>query len=178
VSSEADADAVRVGFYGKLPSRGDFLRVGLSRMFCTAWDGWLQEVMPPSREAFDVALRSAPAWHFAFGAGACGPHAACGLLLPSADRVGRVFPLLIAAEAARSSDAFLDAAEQIGIAAINGSLSPEALAQQLGKAARPLPPCASGGVARWWRRAGSGPARELLCDGLPDAGTFLDMLGA
>jgi type VI secretion system protein ImpM len=176
VSAEVDADAVRVGFFGKLPSRGDFVRAGLSRVLITAWDGWLQEVMQTSHEAFVAARRGAPVWRFAFGAGVCGPRTACGLLLPSADRVGRVFPLLIAAEAAQPTDAFLDAAEQIGIAAINDALPPEALAQQLGDAPRPLPASASGRVTRWWREAGAGRAGELLCDGLPDADTFLHML--
>ena len=33
---------VRVGFYGKLPSRGDFLRESLPRDFVEAWDAWWQ----------------------------------------------------------------------------------------------------------------------------------------
>jgi type VI secretion system protein ImpM len=171
------SDAVRIGFFGKLPSRGDFVRVGLSRALASAWDGWLQAVIPKSPEHVAV-LRNAPAWRFSLGAGVCGPHAACGVLLPSADRVGRVFPLLIAAEAATASDLFLDAAEQIGFEAIRQAMSPELLARQLMDAPRPLAAFDAGCAARWWRRIGAGRVCELIGDALPDAATFLRMLSA
>lgn len=176
MSGEADADAVRIGFFGKLPSRGDFVRIGLSRALATAWDGWLQEVIPASGDAFDAALRSAPVWRFAFGAGICGPRAACGLFLPSADRVGRIFPLLIAAESAMATDAFLDAAERIGLAAIREAMPPEMLALHLSNAPRPLPASDAAGVTRWWRSAATAGVCEFLGDALPDAATFLRML--
>jgi type VI secretion system protein ImpM len=176
MSSESDVDTMRIGFFGKLPSRGDFVRAGLSRAIVTAWDGWLQDVMPMSHEALDAALGSAPAWRFDFGAGVCGPHAACGLFLPSADRVGRSFPLLIAAESAMATDAFLDAAEHIGLEAIRDAMPPEMLALHLSNAPRPLPASAAGGATRWWRRVGVAEVYELIGDALPDAATFLRML--
>ena len=91
-----------VGFYGKLPSHGDFLRRRVSDSFVTAWDEWLQESMSCSRERLadrwlDVYLTS-PAWRFACGPGACGPATVVGVLVPSVDRVGRYFPLAVAAE--------------------------------------------------------------------------------
>lgn len=168
-------DAVRIGFFGKLPSRGDFVRVGLSRALASAWDGWLQGVMPKSHEG-DAMLRRAPVWRFAVGAGVCGPCAACGVLLPSIDRVGRTFPLLIAAEAATPTDAFLDAAEQIGCDAIVQATSPELLARQLLDAPRPAPASHPHCSARWWRRIDTGSDCELRSDTLPDAATFLRML--
>jgi type VI secretion system protein ImpM len=173
----AASDPVRIGFFGKLPSRGDFVRVGLSRALASAWDGWLQGVIPQSPDRAAL-LHNAPAWRFSLGAGVCGPHAACGVLLPSADRVGRIFPLLIAAESATANDAFLDAAEQIGSAAILQAMSPEQLARQLMDAPRPLPAFDASRAARWWRRIGAASVGELIGDALPDAATFLRMLSA
>ncbi len=169
------SDPVRIGFFGKLPSRGDFVRVGLSRALASAWDGWFQGVIPKSHEG-EAAMRSAPVWRFGIGAGVCGPCAACGVLLPSIDRVGRAFPLLVAAEAATETEAFLDAAEEIGADAIRRAMAPELLARQLMDAPRPLPASNAGYGARWWRRIGAGSLCLLIGDTLPDAPTFLRML--
>ena len=64
---------VEVGFYGKLPSHGDFLRRRVSDAFVGGWDAWLQECLAASRAALgerwlDVYLTS-PAWRFVCAAG-------------------------------------------------------------------------------------------------------------
>jgi type VI secretion system protein ImpM len=119
---------VDVGYYGKLPSHGDFLRRRVSDRFVSAWDGWLQACLAASRAALgerwlDVYLTS-PAWRFACGAGACGPRPVIGVMVPSVDRVGRYFPLAIIAElpedaalirAAADGEQFLDGAERLAI---------------------------------------------------------------
>jgi type VI secretion system protein ImpM len=176
VIGERDVAPVRIGFFGKLPSRGDFVRFGLSRALTAAWDAWLQEVMLASHEAIDSVLGGAPIWRFDLGAGVCGPRHACGLLLPSSDSVGRMFPLMIAAEAAVPTDAFLDAAERIGLEAIHSTMPPEMVARSLNGAPRPSPACDASRATRWWRREGTPGACELIGDGLPDAATFLRML--
>ena len=101
---------MEVGFFGKLPSHGDFLRRRASDAFVDAWDAWLRECLAASREALgerwlDVYLTS-PAWRFVCAAGTCGPAPVIGLMVPSVDRVGRYFPLTLVAEAAprRQSD--------------------------------------------------------------------------
>jgi type VI secretion system protein ImpM len=43
--------ALEAGFYGKLPSHGDFLRRRVSDAFLGVWDGWLQRCMAASRSA-------------------------------------------------------------------------------------------------------------------------------
>jgi type VI secretion system protein ImpM len=88
-----------IGFYGKLPSHGDFLRRRVADAFVGVWDGWLQECIAASRSALgerwlDVYLTS-PAWRFACAPGACGPAPVAGVMVPSVDRVGRYFPLTI-----------------------------------------------------------------------------------
>ncbi len=119
---------MRVGFYGKLPSHGDFLRRRVSDGFVDAWDGWLRECLAASRSELgarwlDVYLTS-PAWRFVCAGGACGPAPVVGLLVPSVDRVGRYFPLTLVAElpepaslvsAAAASARFFDRAERLVI---------------------------------------------------------------
>ena len=93
---------MQVGFYGKLPSHGDFVRRRISDAFVDAWDGWLRQCLPASRTTFgsrwlEIYLTS-PAWRFACAAGACGPAPVIGLMAPSVDQVGRYFPLTIVTE--------------------------------------------------------------------------------
>ena len=61
--------AIEVGFYGKLPSHGDFLRRRVSDGFVGVWDAWLQESLATSRAVLadawlDVYLTS-PVWRAA-----------------------------------------------------------------------------------------------------------------
>ncbi len=91
-----------VGFYGKLPTHGDFLRRRVSDDFVNAWDVWLQTCIVASRDALadrwlDVYLTS-PVWRFVCAAGACGARPVAGIIAPSVDRVGRYFPLTVVAE--------------------------------------------------------------------------------
>ena len=124
--SAAGRDTVEVGFYGKLPSHGDFLRRRVPDAFVERWDAWLQQSMSESRSTLgerwlEVYLTS-PVWRFVFAAGACGPVPVLGLMAPSVDRVGRHFPLTIIAElppdvdcaaAATQSSAFFESAERL-----------------------------------------------------------------
>jgi type VI secretion system protein ImpM len=89
------------GYFGKIPSRGDFLSFGLPREFLDPWDDWVQTALEQSRERFsdqwlDFYLTS-PLWCFSIGAGICGGQSWTGMLMPSVDGVGRYFPLTIAA---------------------------------------------------------------------------------
>src|SRR5580765_2195673 len=93
--------SIDVGFYGKLPSHGDFLRRRVSDAFVSVWDAWLQACVAASRDALadrwlDIYLTS-PAWRFVCAAGACGPSPVAGVMVPSVDRVGRYFPLTLVA---------------------------------------------------------------------------------
>jgi len=91
------------GFYGKLPSHGDFLQRGVSDEFVNHWDAWLQEGMARSRSELGEAawlevFLTSPLWRFALASGVVGGPVWAGILLPSVDRVGRYFPLTIVAE--------------------------------------------------------------------------------
>jgi type VI secretion system protein ImpM len=117
---------LELGFYGKLPGHGDFLRRRVSDAFVASWDGWLQECVASSHAALgdrwlDAYLTS-PAWRFSCAAGACGPAPVMGVMVPSVDRVGRYFPLALVAElpkaaslvaVATGSNAFFEEAERL-----------------------------------------------------------------
>lgn len=98
------------GWWGKLPSRGDFVGRGLPRRGQQAWDGWLQHGLAAAQqqlgaEALRERLLSMPPWHFAVLPRGGRSALWCGVILPSQDRVGRAFPLLLAE--AYATDAML-----------------------------------------------------------------------
>src|SRR5215207_3788696 len=118
---------MEVGFYGTLPSHGDFVRRRVSEGFVDAWDGWLRQCLPASRTTFgsrwlELYLTS-PAWRFVCAAGACGPAPVIGVMAPSVDHVGRYFPITLVAElapdislmAAAGWERFFDSAERLVI---------------------------------------------------------------
>lgn len=93
------------GFYGKLPSHGDFLSRRLPRQFIEPWDQWLQGGLAASREQLGKAWLNtflvSPIWEFALAPGLCGDDAWAGVMMPSVDKVGRYFPLTLVAKVDR-----------------------------------------------------------------------------
>jgi type VI secretion system protein ImpM len=91
-----------VGFFGKLPSNGDFLQRRVPQAFLDVWDPWLQECVHASRESLQEAWLPAyltsPVWRFVLPEAICGSGAYAGILAPSVDRVGRYFPMTIVAQ--------------------------------------------------------------------------------
>jgi type VI secretion system protein ImpM len=91
-----------VGFFGKLPSHGDFLERQTPGVFRDVWDSWLAGCIEISRRSLgerwlDCYLTS-PFWRFYLSDGVAGSAAYGGVLLPSVDRVGRYFPLTVMVE--------------------------------------------------------------------------------
>ena len=88
------------GFFGKIPALGDFVRGGnISRQFVNAWDMFLQNGFLASRDALAEDWRdiyqTAPIWRFGLGAGIIDGGPFTGVMMPSQDAVGRLFPLTI-----------------------------------------------------------------------------------
>ena len=96
--------AARLGYFGKLPGHGDFVRAGLSEESVAAWDGWVRAGMIESRamlgEGWLAAFLEAPVWAFGIAPGLCGGAGLAGVMAPSVDAAGRYFPLMIAAAVA------------------------------------------------------------------------------
>jgi type VI secretion system protein ImpM len=185
-----------IGFHGKIPARGDFVQAGLPREFTDPWDHWMQRMVAASRtvlgEAWLPAWLEAAVWRFVLSSGICGPGAVIGLWMPSVDRVGRYFPLTLAAVARdadtrgllREAGGFLAAAESAGRDVLENDLPPEELAALLAVAAS-VPPGSAGidavvipadGGLWWTEGAPLVSARAFANGGLPDENTFSAML--
>lgn len=88
-----------IGFFGKLPSHGDFIERRIGAAFREAWDEWLQRCIAESQRSLggrwlDYYLES-PMWRFFLSDGVAGAGAHAGVLVPSVDRVGRYFPFTV-----------------------------------------------------------------------------------
>ena len=139
------------GLYGKLPARGDFVSRRLDAGFIEAWDGWLQRAVSASREALGErwleSFLSAPVWRFLVPAGMYSKTGWVGLMVPSVDRVGRYFPLTVAAPVLEDSIdvpatlakalGWLDSVEVLALEALAPELDFEALDRRLAALAPP-----------------------------------------
>jgi len=211
-ASEAGSSLARAGagcgFYGKVPSAGDFVARRLPWAFIAPWDDWLQRGLQVARTALGAhwpgRYLRAPIWRFQLGPGICGPQAWRGLLLPSGDRVGRHFPLTLAfadpcaaaaaAAAAAPSLAALSAddpawrvLEDAALAALAPTLSIEAIDGAL--RALPIPAFAAAAHARraqpqppsvclYAPAAGGTSGRALSLPTLPPPAAFVGLLAA
>jgi type VI secretion system protein ImpM len=131
------------GWYGKMPSLGDFSQRGLPTSFVSQWDHWLAQCMLASRTALGDAwletYLTSPIWRFYLLSGVIGEPIWAGILMPSVDRVGRYFPLTLAAAIPaigvdlrfeHAANWFADL-EQQAIATLEQGLNPDELASRL-----------------------------------------------
>ncbi|MER9326546.1 type VI secretion system-associated protein TagF [Mesorhizobium sp. M0488] len=138
------ADMNVPGFYGKMPATGDFVARRLPGDFVRSWDRWLaQHLVPLIGSEFwpsTTALR--------FLAGPASFGASAGIIVQSADRVGRQFPLTVVAQLAEApvrltkAEAWFSNIEEAAIAAQHGELTPDELDAALG--ALPVPTVEAG----------------------------------
>ncbi|MGQ9366172.1 type VI secretion system-associated protein TagF [Azospirillum sp. ST 5-10] len=156
----ADEGTAPLGLCGKLPDQGDFVRYGLDGAFCRPWEAWVARWLGAARDArgerFDDLWLMAPSWRFAVAAGVAGPAAMAGVLVASRDRIGRPFPLTVAAPLSAGADLSavpaawegrLAAAEALAAAALAGKLASDALVEAVAALAAPplpAPPAAAG----------------------------------
>jgi type VI secretion system protein ImpM len=181
------------GLFGKLPARGDFVRVNLPRDFTDAWDAWWQRSLLVLRERPEQEWRAAwleaPVWRFVLPPGMYGRGGVLGLWLPSVDKAGRYSPLTIAAVASTdwapyvpTMTSFLSDCEQAGRDALEFDLSPAELQERIdaGLFADDAPadaPQAVPGQATWWTDGGPrvGP-RQGTGPGLPEGRDFASLI--
>ncbi|UCI32169.1 type VI secretion system-associated protein TagF [Mesorhizobium sp. B4-1-4] len=117
------------GFYGKMPATGDFVTRRLPGDFVRTWDRWLAQHIVPLFEL--EAWPQSMALRFLAGPTTFG--ASAGIVLRSADRVGRRFPLSIVAQLAGTplqlayADTWFDSIEDAAFAAQRGEMTPDEL---------------------------------------------------
>ncbi len=85
-------------WYGKLPSAGDFISRRMPYGLQQFWDAWLAAGMESLKERNPVSgwavWGTMPKWAFLLPCQTGVPIAQLGVLAPSCDRVGRVFPFI------------------------------------------------------------------------------------
>ncbi len=190
------------GFYGKLPSQGDFVTRRLPWEFTSAWDDWLQQGMHASHAALGdrwLALYlSAPIWRFQLAPGVCGPLGWRGVFFASVDRVGRYFPLTLAfmsapdAAGARARQGVAPslavdepgwfAAEEAALAGLDPALPIDDFERALQALVEPAAQVADPGadaaasVHFFCGATEDAAARRLAFAGLPDPKVFVDLI--
>lgn len=135
---------VRLGYFGKVPSTGDFVARNIDRGIRDKLDGWLQASIEESRRALGDAwmhsFLTAPVWRFLATQPSDG-RAALGVMIPSVDKVGRYFPFLIVAELAPLDmrqesllhiDQIVDLMEPLALSALDDDFDLDYLGYQLG----------------------------------------------
>lgn len=166
----ASAPGLVPGWYGKIPSLGDFASRRLSQQFVSIWDDWLQHAMTASRAALGQgwldAYMNSPIWRFALLPGVIGDTPWGGIMMPSVDKVGRPFPLTIAVAipaVAGSMGALMRARdwygdlEEIALATLNIDFPVQQFEAQLASVPFPDGDLASGSdervnaLAAWWQ---------------------------
>ncbi|NJM84413.1 MAG: type VI secretion system-associated protein TagF, partial [Tabrizicola sp.] len=123
------------GFFGKLPTTGDFVSRGLPAAFVGKWDRWITRhvaPIPPER------LPGSGLRFMLSSGGRC----VAGMILPGSDSQNRRFPLtvlqILLHEPPRDEiDRWCDSALPVAQAALHGDLDADELAQALDALIRP-----------------------------------------
>lgn len=141
------------GFFGKLPSAGDFVQRRLPASFVDAWDQHFEGAVAQSRAVmvgdWHEAYQASPVWRFLLSPRVCGDAAWLGVMGPGTDRVGRCFPMVIAnalpadshscRQALLHGDHWCDAAERIhDTTQSDGAVSVEAFDELVASLPDPL----------------------------------------
>lgn len=88
-----------IGYFGKIPSKGDFITCSLSMDFTEPWDVWLRGVLAHTKSVLSDSWMelylTSPVYHFSLSSGVCGNSTWLGVFMPSVDSVGRYFPMTI-----------------------------------------------------------------------------------
>jgi type VI secretion system protein ImpM len=182
------------GWYGKLPSLGDFASRRLPPLFIEPWDRWLANSLALWREREEAwldAYLAAPPLRFALGAGLPFEQSPgyTGVLMPSVDRVGRYFPLTVvrprAADEMQCPAAWLAELESVAVTALNDDWDAERLDEELGRLDAGAPTLAmeqpssswpARGHSLWWCDRGGELSTPMVAAGLPGSVMLVELL--
>jgi type VI secretion system protein ImpM len=132
------------GWYGKLPSLGDFASRRLPDEFIHTWDEWLQLGLAQLQSSDHADGRDVALHRFWVAPRLLSDASWAGVLAPSVDRVGRRFPLTIAAPlapqplslaAALAAPAWYAAIEGVARRCVEAKLPVAQLERELAEAA-------------------------------------------
>ncbi|NSX53726.1 type VI secretion system-associated protein TagF [Parasulfitobacter algicola] len=185
------------GYFGKIPTHGDFVSNYMDRSFITRLDDWLQACIRESQSQLEDGWLDAylvsPVWRIAFPAKVWGPLPVLAVMMPSVDRVGRYFPLVltttlpqpkITAKRLRSADYWFNQAERLVLSTLEQDFSLpafDAAAQQLSPPStykiiddQPYEPGEDPLSVSWWTK--DTIRRPIITPGLPKPEEFKKFL--
>ena len=88
-----------IGWFGKLPSTGDFAGRGMPRALQEVVHDWISSGMAAlaclHQEDWQDGYLVSPVWHFAVNSGIWDYPALVGCVAPSVDKIGRYSPLMV-----------------------------------------------------------------------------------
>lgn len=93
------ATNTELGWYGKLPTAGDFVHRRMPEPRLAQWSNWFKSgvaLWQQQHNGCSEAFARAPIWNFALPATLGVQQVQIGCLMPSRDRVGRIWPLMAA----------------------------------------------------------------------------------
>ncbi|MEZ2223290.1 type VI secretion system-associated protein TagF [Rhizobium sp. RCC_161_2] len=199
-ASPGEPDAI--GFFGKLPTHGDFVSTALGRRLQSELDQWIQSGLgamePTLGQDWRRLFHASPPWRFIVAGGVWSPAAIAGVLLPSKDRVGRSFPLVIAAQLHRftghlrdicEDDVWFTAAEALAETSTKADFDMPRFIEGIKRLRLPFAnarmrdeiPAPSAGApgSLWWRMTlGSRHGKGFKTAGPPTAQDFLKLVAA
>ena len=172
------------GFYGKIPSVGDFVSRDIPRHYLQHIDDWFSEGMAALSAESQNWLGSyltAPVWSFVVCPGVWGEEYLYGAVMPSVDSVGRYFPFISLTRNASFSSIdhelinYLPSLADELPAVLQGDLLPEEVCDFLAQHVRPdvsntalsnLNELTEAGKSYWWCAIQySAPYQPVVHDG-------------
>lgn len=106
------SEIIKTGYFGKVPTHGDFVSYGLPTRFIQPWDAWLQQAILSGRqqlgdkEWLNYYLTS-PLYRFVLTPGICGNDSWSGIIMPSVDQVGRYYPMTLSSKNTGDNNPFV-----------------------------------------------------------------------
>ena len=194
---KAAVESDRIGFFGKIQSHGDFISEGMDRDLIGALDGWVQAGMHACADVFasrwNSVFSASPPLRFITERGIWGRNAYAGVLLPSRDRVGRKYPLVVLAQLTEFNqhprtlyldDTWFMAAEAVAETSMRSDFDMQRFTTSVKRLRMPKPKgededvqfsARSGGpISLWWYiDADTRRARGMKFEGKPAATDFV-----
>jgi type VI secretion system protein ImpM len=186
----------RPGWFGKIPSLGDFATRRLPATFIEPWYEWLSAELSEARlvlgDTWPAIYEQAPISCFSLGSGTVDASAWHGILVPSFDRVGRQFPLTIAQDRPSHEPATMPRQWWAALVASGRRALERACGADGVEAAlevftvvpeaphlEPAPAAFEEGTSTWWAWS-EDTSHPVACiiRGLPRAACFRKLLGA
>lgn len=181
---------LETGFFGKVPSQGDFVAAHFDRPLRELLDSWLQRSLEHQQHERGDSLKEAfarmPLWRFVMGPESGSRSAVIGVMAPSSDRVGRSFPFFLVARLANyraptralcAQRQWFEAAERL----LHEAVAPSGDLRLLDQQIQLLPPLEEGSYrdlplehdrSFWWTESRRNESRRFASVGLPTPETF------